>query len=96
MPFAPKIVLHSPTGYHVELDALVEQFLAGGVKWVLVVGEGCEQIESIIDEIVVGDGSDPERFLLTSSHPGESLSEVVGFANLLSGQYEGEVEVVEI
>lgn len=79
-----------------ELDALVEQLLAGGVKLVAVVGQDCERIESIIDEIVVGDGSNPERFLLTSSHPGEGVSEAVAFANSLSDEYSGEVQIVEI
>lgn len=95
MTFAPKVVLHCPTGYHMELDALVEQFLACGVKFVAVVGADCERVESIIDELVVGDGSDPERFILTSSHPGESVEEVVAFANSLSEEYPGAAQIVE-
>ena len=95
MPFAPKVVLHCPTGYHMELDRLVEQFLASGVKLVAVVGQDCERIECIIDELVVGDGTNPERFLLTSSHPGEGVAEAVAFANSLSEEYSGEVQVVE-
>jgi len=78
-----------------EFDALVEQFLASGVKLVAIVGQDCERIESIIDELVVGDGSNAERFLLTSSHPGEGVAEVVAFASSLSGEYAGEVQVVE-
>ncbi len=96
MPFEPKVVLHCPTGYRVEVDALVEQFLASGVRLVAVVGRDCERIESIIDELVVGDGSNPERFLLTSSHPGEGVAEAVAFANSLSAEYSGEVQVVEV
>ena len=95
MPFAPKVVLHCPTGYHIELDSLVEQFLSDGVKLVAVIGKDCDLVESIIDEIVVGDGSNPDRFLLTSSHPGESVVDVVAFANSLSGEYAGEVQIVE-
>ena len=96
MSFAPKVVLHCSTGYHPELDALVEQFLTAGVKLVAVVGPDCERIECIIDELVVGDGSNPERYLLTSSHPGESVNEAVFFANSLSEEYAGEVQVVEV
>lgn len=95
MRFAPKIVLHCPTGYHEALDTLVEQFLENGVKLVAVVGQDCELVESMIDELVVGDGSNPERFLLTSSHPGEGVAEVVVFANSLTQEYSGEVQVVE-
>ncbi|WKB56035.1 hypothetical protein [Eleftheria terrae] len=96
MPYATKIVLHCPTGYHVALDQLVEQFITDGVKFVGVVGHDCERVEEIIDELVVGDGSDPRRFLLTSSHPGESVAEVVEFARLLSSEYLGDAQVVEL
>jgi hypothetical protein len=74
----------------------VEQFLADGVKFVGVVGQECERVEAIIDELVVGDGSNPSRFLLTSSHPGESIAQVVAFANSLSAEYAGEVQLVEV
>jgi hypothetical protein len=96
MPFAPKIVLHCPTGYRPTLDTLVEQWLSGGVKFVAVVGQDCERIESIIDELVVGDGSNTERYLLTSSHPGESVAQAVTFAQSLSMEYSGEVQVLEV
>lgn len=96
MPFAPKVVLHCPTGYHAALDGLVEQFLACGVKFVAVVGHDCERVEDIIDELVVGDGSIPARVLLTSSHPGESVADAVEFAGSLSGEHSGEVQVVEL
>jgi hypothetical protein len=79
-----------------ELDALVEQFLASGVKFVAVVGPDCERVEDIIDELVVGDGSSSDRFLLTSSHPGEGVAEALAFANSLSGEYSGDVQLVTL
>jgi hypothetical protein len=96
MPFAPKVVLHCSTGCHAELAGLVERFLAGGVKFVAVVGHDCERVEDLIDELVVGDGSTPARFLLTSSHAGESVADAVAFASSLWGEYSGEVQVVEV
>jgi hypothetical protein len=60
------------------------------------VGEDCARIEDIIDELVVGDGSDESRFILTSSHPDESLSEAVEFALSLRSEYAGEVQVVQL
>lgn len=94
MTYAPKIVLHCPYGYVAGLDSLIEQFLADGVQFVGVVGEDCARVEDIIDEIVVGDGADPTRFILTSSHPGESVAEVVQFASILSTVGEGDAQVV--
>ena len=77
------------------IDALVEEFVRDGVKLVAVVGTDCEKVETIIDELVVGEATDPSRFILTSSHPGESLEEVLAFVHSLSAEYSGKVQIVE-
>ena len=77
------------------IDALVEDFLRDGVKMVAVVGTDCEKVETIIDELVVGEARDPSRFMLTSSHPGESLDQVLAFVSSLSAEYSGRVQIVE-
>jgi len=74
----------------------VEAFLRDGVKFVGVVGVDAAHVEDLIDELVVGDGSDNERFILTSSHEHESLDEAVQFARNLTGEYAGEVQVVDV
>jgi hypothetical protein len=95
--YARKVVLHCPRGYRIELNALVEDFLANGVAFVAVVGEDCSRVEDIVDELVVGDGTDEKRFILTSSHPGETVAQAVEFAKSLSNEYAGqEVQVVEL
>ena len=94
MSYGKKIVLHSKSGYRLELDTIIEQFIRDRVKFVGVVGNDCEKIEEIIDEIVAGDGSN-DYSILTSSHPGESLEEVIEFARSLSLEFAGEVQVVE-
>ena len=97
MTFARKIVLHCPRGYRSDLEELVERFVADGVSFVGVVGEDCSRIEDIIDELVVGDGSDRRRFILTAAHPGESIEDAVDSARSLAGEHAGsEVEVVEL
>ena len=75
---------------------MVEQFLADGVVFVGVVGEDCSRVEDIIDECVVGDGTDEGRYILTSSHPGETIDDALEFARSLSGEYAGEVQLVEL
>ena len=47
MAYGKKIVLHSKTGYRPEMDALIDQFIRDGVKFVGVVGEDCAKIEDI-------------------------------------------------
>jgi len=79
-----------------ELDSMVEQFLADGVAFVGVVGEDCSRVEDIIDELVVGDGTDDGRYILTSSHAGETIDDALEFARSLSNEYAGEVQLVEL
>ena len=96
MTYGKKIVLHCPSGDKPVLDQMVEDFLNDGVLFVGVVGRDCEKVEDIIDELVVGDGSKPGRFILTSSHPDESLADAVEFAESLSDDFSGKVQVVEL
>ena len=96
MKFAQKVVLHCPVGYCQSLDAMVERFLADGVKFVGVVGVDCGRVEDIVDALVVGDGSDATRFILTSSHPGETVADVVEFARHLLTVGDGEAQVVTL
>ena len=75
---------------------MVEKFIADGVAYVGVVGENCLRVEDIIDELVVGDGTDEGRFILTSSHAGETTDDAIEFARMLSNEYAGEVQLVEL
>ena len=96
MAYTKKIILNSSHGYRIELDALIEDFIRDGVVFIGVVGKDCAKIEDIIDELVVGDGYDATRSILTSSHPGKSVSEAVVFAKSLTGEFAGdEVQVIE-
>ena len=96
MPFQSKVVLHCPSGKPAGLDALVETFLKDGVKFVGVVGKDASLIEDIIDEILVGDGSDETRQILTSSHEDETIKEALEFVRTLTGEYAGEAQLVEV
>lgn len=85
------IILHSPLRDLAALDAFVERCLCDRVAWIAIVGDGAALIEEIIDEIVVGQGNDPDRFILTSSH---SAEELVILTSLLDR--DGTVEVREV
>jgi len=95
MTYGRKVVLHCPSGYELGLDKMIENFMNDGVVFVGVVGKDCAKVEDIIDELVVGDGSRAYE-LLTSSHPGKSVEEAVAFAASLTGNFAGEVQVVEL
>jgi len=96
MPKLRKLILNCPEGYKPELDALLEHFIRNGLVYVGVVGKDCEKIEDIIDEIVVGDGSETRPFVLTTSHPNESVDDAIEFAMCLTGEHAGEVQVVTL
>ena len=67
-----------------------------GVSFVGVVGQDFAKVEDIIDELVVGDGTREPYFMLTSSHPDETVAEAVEFARSLTEEYAGEVHVIEV
>jgi hypothetical protein len=95
MAYAQKVVLHLRSFTRPNLDDLIEAFIRDGVKYIGVVGVDAAVVEDVIDEIVVGDGSSPSRFILTASHPDESVEEAVTFARSLSEEYAGDVQVIE-
>lgn len=80
MHYAQKIVLYAPPWCSPKLEAFVEKCIRDKVVLVCVVGNDCVRVEDVIDELVVGDGSDASRFLNTTSHPDESIAEVRAFA----------------
>jgi hypothetical protein len=62
MQYAQKIILHAPSWHSPKLEAFVEKCIQDKVVLVCVMGDDCTRVEDVIDEIVVGDGSDPSRF----------------------------------
>lgn len=96
MAYEKKVVLKCPNGYKRTIDQMVEDFLDDEVALIAVIGEDCVKVEEIIDTLIVGNGSNPNRFIVTTSHPGESLQDVIKFAELFSTAPEGKVQIVEI
>jgi hypothetical protein len=96
MTVEPKIVLALPLSDEALLPAFVEKCLADKVSLIAVTGEGCERIEDEIDWLIVGDGSDAGRYITTSSHPGETLDQVVEFAAAWRVNADGPTEVVRL
>ena len=80
MTLARKIILHSPVSDETVLDSFVERCLREGVSLIAVVGPDCARVEDLIDNIIVGDGSDPSRFVCTTSHPDETFHDAMDFA----------------
>jgi hypothetical protein len=80
MRYAQKIILYAPPWDSPRLEAFVEKCIQDKVVLVCVTGNDCAKVEDVLDELVVGDGSDLTRFFTTTSHPNESIAEVHAFA----------------
>ena len=76
---AKKIVLITPISDDNLLESFVENCLDRKIKLLCIVGTGCEQLEDDIDQLIIGDGTQSDRFITTTSHPDETLEEVTNF-----------------
>ena len=94
MSLAPAIILLSPVFDETKLAAFVEQCLSDQVNLLAIVGDGCAELEERVDWLVIGDASNPNRYLLTSSHPGETMDEVREFVSGWNCDRDGGVQEV--
>jgi hypothetical protein len=91
MSGAPKYILHCPITDESSLDAFVEQCLAEKVSLLAIFGPDSRRIEDIVDEIIVGDGSNEDRFICTTSHPDETFEDVLGFVRIHDQEQVGKI-----
>jgi len=84
MTYAPHIVLCSPLTDPSGLEAFVEACLADGVELIAIGGSDAQELEDEIDWIIVGDGEDRSRFIVTTAH--DTVEEAREFAAVNLGQ----------
>ena len=68
MTYARHIALQSPPTDPSRLELFVETCLADGVELIAIGGDGSRELEDEIDWIILGDGSDLSRFIVTTAH----------------------------
>jgi hypothetical protein len=93
MSLPPRILLHSPVSSDVALAQFVEQCLKDRVRLIAIAGADADKLELQVDMLVIGDGCDESRFLVTSAHPNEPLSDVREFASEWLCDRDGFLEV---
>ena len=96
MAYQPVVVLQLPLSDPALLEPFVEACLADRVDLIAIWGEGCEAVEDDVDWIIVGDGSNPDRYITTSSHPGEPLEEVLNMARCWRVEGREGIEIVRL
>ena len=91
MAYAGMIVLHLLLRQRQGLDALIEEFMRDGVRYVGVVGPECAFVEDIVDWICLGpcDGTSGPDDMLTAWHDDETLEDAIAFADSIAGDYQG-------
>ena len=95
MSHAPKIILQLPLSNPGGLADFVEACLRDRVVLIAVVGANASEVHDQIDELIVSDGADAGRFILTSFHIDETLEEVLAFAKILEPESAG-IEFVRL
>lgn len=85
MPYPFKIIFRLPLSAPEKLLPFVERCVREAVELICVVGPTASEVEEQIDWLVEGDGSDADRFIVTTSHPDEPLDRVISFATAWSG-----------
>jgi hypothetical protein len=85
-----------PLPIPVQINSATSQCLADGVSLLAIFGPGSEELEESIDWIVVGDASDPSRFLCTTSHPDEPFDTVLSMAQTWESERGDSVQEVRL
>jgi hypothetical protein len=96
MPYARKLILHAPRWDSPRLEDFVEACVLDKVDLVCVLGDDCERVHDVIDEIVVGDGSSGRLGPNTTWHTNETLAEVRAFAEAWRVDDDDHAEVEEV
>lgn len=96
MTYARKVVLLLPLSDSAALKPFVEQCLRDEVALVAIVGENADEIEDRIDDLLIDDGSDPNRFFVTTSHMDETIEDVVFFARSFDADEGGEIQQIRL
>lgn len=94
MTYAPRIVLHSPLADPSRLGTFVEACLSDGVELIAICGPGMQKLEDEIDWMIIGDGSNPDRFILTTVH--DTIDDARNFAENLNAGSKAAVEDVKL
>lgn len=91
----PKVVLVSTNGYVASRDDdLLRELLASKIELFCVVGQDAEAWEDALDWMCVDASGEEDHFITTTAHVGESVEEVIAFAEQFSTDTEGDVEVL--
>ena len=88
------MVLISKTGYSRDKNQILLNLIAEPIALFCAVGKDCQVWEEVMDDLCVGDGSN-SVFIPTTSHPDETIEEVIEFARIFSVHKDEGVRILE-
>jgi hypothetical protein len=92
-----KVVLVSSSGYLPKRDdPLLRSLIKCRIELFCAVGVDPEKWEEAFDWLCIGADGSGTQFITTTSHPGESEAEVIGFAQSFFTERAHEVEVIRV
>ncbi|WP_026188203.1 DUF7684 family protein [Methyloversatilis universalis] len=92
-----KVVLVSTTGYSPERgDPVLAELVASKVSLVCAVGRDAPAWEEALDWLCTDELRRSNHLIVTTSHPGETLEEVLAFAEAFHTEQTHEVEVLYV
>ncbi len=94
-----KVVLISNSGYQEEHNDLLQELIENEIELFCAVGIECQKWEDTMDLLCAElDATDikPNAFCNTTSHPNESVEEVIKFAESWNTHIATEVKIIEI
>jgi len=96
MSTAKKIVLVSKSGYNARHVPLLEGLIQRHIELFCAVGKDCTLWEDVMDEVCAGPSGVEGHLITTSSHPDQSVEEVIEFAKQWRAVEDQSVEVITL
>jgi len=95
---AKKVIVFSRNGYTEKHDDLLNRLIDEKILLFCAVGKDCKLYEEIMDELFVGKGDERDFDLITTSHPDETLDDVIQFAEMVDiAEIDNEkIKIIEV
>ena len=90
-----KIVLLTSKNYAPENESFLCSLIEQGCELICFVGVDSENWEEAMDFLAIGDGCNPKH-IITTSHPKESLDEVINMAKHMKTGGSNNINVITV
>jgi len=93
---AKKVILSTNKKYSSEYNDLLASLIERKIELFCAVGEDCVNWEEALDSACFNEKGEEIGFVVTTSHPNETLKEVKEFAKQWSSEGNSEMQIIKI